>query len=87
MAPRCNSSTSSLKLVAPLSLGGILLILFSLNVMINFGGNQRDFATDRWQANFHIDNGLSVQTWVALLGLCFGALSYGMGEAYIHFFD
>ncbi|RSL95901.1 hypothetical protein CDV31_013680 [Fusarium ambrosium] len=73
--------------LAALSLGGILLILFSVNAIVKFGGNQRDFATDPWQANFHIGSGLSVQTWVALLGLCFGALSYGMGEAYTQFFD
>ncbi|KAJ4146108.1 hypothetical protein NW754_001571 [Fusarium falciforme] len=38
-------------------------------------------------ANFRIGSGLSVQTWVALLGICFGAISYGTGDAYTHFFD
>ena len=73
--------------LAALSLGGVVLVLFSLNTIINFGGHQRDFASDPWQANFRIGSALSVQTWVALLGICFGAISYGTGEAYTHFFD
>ncbi|WAO84703.1 Hypothetical protein NCS54_00192600 [Fusarium falciforme] len=57
--------------LAALSLGGVVLILLSLNAI----------------ANFRIGSGLSVQTWVALLGICFGAISYGTGDAYTHFFD
>ncbi|KFH43022.1 hypothetical protein ACRE_062230 [Hapsidospora chrysogenum ATCC 11550] len=73
--------------LAALSLGGIMLILFSLNAIVNFGGHQRDFASDPSQAMFRIGSQLSVQAWIAILGLCFGALSYGTGEAYTHLFD
>jgi hypothetical protein len=32
--------------LAALSLGGVMLILFSLNAIVNFSGHQRDFASD-----------------------------------------
>ncbi|KAL6362677.1 hypothetical protein LRP88_03979 [Fusarium phalaenopsidis] len=38
-------------------------------------------------SQFQHGSELSIQAWLAILGVGFGCISYGLNEAYVHFFD
>ncbi|KAH7140909.1 hypothetical protein EDB81DRAFT_655389 [Dactylonectria macrodidyma] len=67
--------------------GGILLFLAGLNGLI--GPDSIEGKTPSWNQVhlFSYGSGLSVQSWLAILGVGFGLLSYGFHETYVHLFD
>lgn len=69
--------------LASLLAGGTVLILFALNVKTS--GNIE--ADDIRQGVFRVGSQLSVQSWLAVLGITFGMLSYGLAATYTHGFD
>jgi hypothetical protein len=75
-----------LSLIA-LFFGGLILILTGLNGLVgpnSIDGKSPGVNTIRL---FNYGSHLSVQSWIAILGVDFGLLSYGFSEAYIHFFN
>lgn len=70
--------------LASLVAGGIVLILFAQNVYIAPGALH---AYDYRQGVFRVGSELSIQTWLAVLGVAFGMLSFGLSATYTHVFD
>jgi hypothetical protein len=72
--------------LASLIAAGIVLILFSQN--LDFSDSTRQIhVNDISQRVFIVGSQLSVQAWLALLGVTFGTLSYGLTGTYTHAFD
>lgn len=95
------SFAERLERLGPLSLlalfvGGLVLIFVGVNGFIAGWPN----ATAKYQshitfktfiakdvAEFQLGARLGIQAWLAIVGVGFGLLSYGFGEAYYHLFD
>lgn len=74
--------------------GGLLLILTAANALRGPKQEppQLEWAYAYYDPHIGVDRFLvgyawSVQTWLAILGVCFGLISYGLQEAYFHLFD
>lgn len=73
-----------------LLIGGSILILFSMNIIASDevyragGGGSLNGAT---MVVFKFGSQLGVQTWLAVLGVAFGLLSFGMNGSFTHLFD
>ncbi|KAH6990141.1 hypothetical protein EDB80DRAFT_654073 [Ilyonectria destructans] len=89
--------STRLQLVGPLSLaalfaGGLLLLLVGINTLAaptgdsRKPGEERAFESDVY-VQFLYGSHLSVQAWLAIVGIGFGLLSYGYRETYAHIFD
>jgi hypothetical protein len=72
--------------LAALFLGGIILILTGINGLIRLNTAKGEPINDGIRV-FYYGSQLSVQSWIAILGVSFGLLSYGLNETYAHFFD
>ncbi|KAH7119306.1 hypothetical protein EDB81DRAFT_815978 [Dactylonectria macrodidyma] len=66
---------------------GIALILFAQNIYTVRRGHSDEAPDDYRQAIFRVGSELSVQSWLAVLGVIFGTLSYGLATAHVHVFD
>ncbi|KAM6518982.1 hypothetical protein FALCPG4_012640 [Fusarium falciforme] len=66
---------------------GIALILFAQNIYTARRGNSDEAPNDYRQAIFRVGSQLSVQSWLAVLGVIFGTLSYGLATSVVHVFD
>ncbi|KAJ3542261.1 hypothetical protein NM208_g4194 [Fusarium decemcellulare] len=75
-----------LSLIA-LCFGGLLLFLTGLNGLI--GSDSIEGKVPSWDKVrlFTYGSRLSIQSWLAILGVGFGLLSYGFHGTYIHLFD
>ncbi|RSL94610.1 hypothetical protein CDV31_014240 [Fusarium ambrosium] len=62
--------------------GGSVLIFVALNTPWTTRGDKNAEAFQ-----FQHGSELSIQGWLAILGVGFGCISYGLNEAYVHFFD
>ncbi|RSL50079.1 hypothetical protein CEP54_012122 [Fusarium duplospermum] len=76
-----------LRMLGPASLaaligGGSVLIFVSLNTPWTTRADKNAKAFQ-----FQYGSELSIQGWLAILGVGFGCISYGLNEAYVHFFD
>jgi len=73
-----------------LLVGGSVLHLFSINVWASKDTYRRE-TTGPIKATtvavFRVGSELGIQFWLAVLGVAFGLLSYGMKTTYIHMFD
>lgn len=68
--------------MAALFFGGLALFLIGINGLIDHHRRLR------WESKeFPVGGRLPLQAWLAIIGLAFGSLSYGLNEAYIHLFD
>jgi len=81
---------SQLRLLGPPSLfalffGGVTLILIGVNAIS--APELKDRARLSTQRRFRSGSQLSIQTWLAIVGVGFGLLAYGFQEAYFHLFD
>ncbi|KAH6876384.1 hypothetical protein B0T10DRAFT_521214 [Thelonectria olida] len=81
-----------LQLLGPLGLaalfsGGWILILVSLNTMHATDGSAQDGSLETKAVQFNHGSDMSIQAWLAVLGIGFGSVAYGLNEAYMHFFD
>ncbi|KAF7552676.1 hypothetical protein G7Z17_g4170 [Cylindrodendrum hubeiense] len=89
--------STRLRLLGPLSLtalfaGGLLLLLVGVNTLAAPTGESRrpgEQRSDRADVyvQFLYGSHLSVQSWLAIVGIGFGLLSYGYRETYTHIFD
>ncbi|KAF5005925.1 hypothetical protein FDECE_7683 [Fusarium decemcellulare] len=73
--------------LSALCFGGLLLFLTGLNGLI--GSDSIEGKVPSWDKVrlFAYGSQLSIQLWLAILGVGFGLLSYGFHETYIHLFD
>ncbi|EXA33669.1 hypothetical protein FOQG_15472 [Fusarium oxysporum f. sp. raphani 54005] len=81
---------SQLRLLGLLSLsalfsGGAILIFIGVNAIS--APELKDRARFSTQRRFRYGSQLSIQTWLAVVGVAFGLLAYGFQEAYSHLFD
>ncbi|KAH6876410.1 hypothetical protein B0T10DRAFT_585528 [Thelonectria olida] len=72
--------------------GSAILILVGVNVVQAPIDNSDPAGAERvWDSTYSVQflygAHLSVQSWLAIIGVAFGLLSYGYHEAYIHVFD
>ncbi|KNB06314.1 hypothetical protein FOXG_07067 [Fusarium oxysporum f. sp. lycopersici 4287] len=73
--------------LASLFLGGLLLLSTGLNGLIGSDSVDGRVPTRDDLRLFLYGSQLSIQAWLAILGVGFGLLSYDYHEAYIHLFD
>ncbi|RMJ07168.1 hypothetical protein CDV36_013230 [Fusarium kuroshium] len=74
--------------LSALFIGGIVLILVGINAVADIKKDgEIGYSRPAGQVRFSIGYDLSMQVWIAILGVAFGLLSFGFGETYIHFFD
>jgi hypothetical protein len=73
--------------LAALILGGLILILSGLDGLIGPTSVNGKFSSNDKIRIFYYGSNLSIQTWIAILGIGFGLLSYGYNKTYIHIFD
>ncbi|KAH7144295.1 hypothetical protein B0J13DRAFT_635326 [Dactylonectria estremocensis] len=73
--------------LSALFFGGVLLFLAGLNRLI--GPDSMQGKSPSWNQVhlFSYGSRLSVQSWLAIIGVGFGLLSYGFHETYVHLFD
>ncbi|KIE03460.1 hypothetical protein MAJ_00974, partial [Metarhizium majus ARSEF 297] len=69
-----------------LILGGLVLILTSLNGLASAGSINGKSPPDGLKV-FRYGSQISIQAWIAITGVGFGLLSYGFKATYIHFLD
>ncbi|KAH7131574.1 hypothetical protein B0J13DRAFT_610690 [Dactylonectria estremocensis] len=90
--------STRLSLVGPLSLaslfvGGLLLIIVGANTLSAPRGKSRKPGEERVSyltgefVQFNYGAHLSVQAWLAIVGIALGLLSFGFRETYTHVFD
>ncbi|KAK2666389.1 hypothetical protein RAB80_018046 [Fusarium oxysporum f. sp. vasinfectum] len=65
--------------------GGAILIFIGVNAIS--APELKDRARFSSQRRFRSGSQLSIQTWLAVVGVAFGLLAYGFQEAYSHLFD
>ncbi|KAF9781886.1 hypothetical protein IL306_012975 [Fusarium sp. DS 682] len=69
-------------------IGGSILILVGINALSDRKGKEELGRTrPAGQVRFSVGHEWSIQTWIAILGVAFGLLSFGFTEAYVHLFD
>ncbi|WKT53620.1 hypothetical protein QSH57_004204 [Fusarium oxysporum f. sp. vasinfectum] len=73
--------------LSTLFFGGLLLFLTGLNGLIGSDSVEGKVPSRDNVRLFLYGSELSIQSWLAILGVGFGLLSYGFHEAYIHLFD
>ncbi|KAK4206529.1 hypothetical protein QBC37DRAFT_300635 [Rhypophila decipiens] len=73
-----------------LLVGGTILILFSVNIITShqvYRSGQGGGVNGATMVVFRFGSQLGVQAWLAVLGVAFGLLSFGMNETFTHLFD
>ncbi|EAQ91632.1 hypothetical protein CHGG_03567 [Chaetomium globosum CBS 148.51] len=73
--------------LSSLVVSGVSVILFAQNIYTSRPSVDVPNPEDYRQAVFHVGSELSVQSWLAVLGVVFGILSYGLTASCVHFFD
>lgn len=73
--------------LSALLVGGSILNLFSVNILTSRDTYQHDAVTQSTLSVFRVASQLGVQPWLAILGVAFGLLSFGMKASYTHIFD
>lgn len=77
--------------LAALFIGGLILILTSLNVLTaprtEREGKKYEEELPKPAERFRFGYRWSVQVWLTIVGVGFGLVSYGFFEAYVHLFD
>lgn len=74
--------------LSALFIGGIILILVGINAVADIKNDgEIGYSRPAGQVRFSIGHDLSMQVWIAILGVAFGLLSFGFSETYIHLFD
>ncbi|KAF4444036.1 hypothetical protein F53441_11253 [Fusarium austroafricanum] len=69
-------------------IGGLILILVGINGL--FGRKAKGELGSTRQAGqirFSVGHEWGLQTWIAIVGVAFALLSFGVSEAYVHLFD
>lgn len=69
-------------------LAGSVIILFVGTNILRVNPTQSTVLNHKQHASpFYIGSSLSLQFWLALIGVGFGCLAYGFSETWVHFFD
>ncbi|CAH0043002.1 unnamed protein product [Clonostachys rhizophaga] len=67
--------------------GGAILTLVAVNGLVSPDGAFDNPAKNEQESRFYFGANYHLQVWLAIVGVAFGLLSYGFGEAYVHLFD
>ncbi|KAK4208734.1 hypothetical protein QBC37DRAFT_443764 [Rhypophila decipiens] len=73
-----------------LLVGGTILILFSVNIITShqvYRSGRGGGVNGATMVVFRFGSQLGVQPWLAVLGVAFGLLSFGMNQSFTHLFD